>query len=353
MLRHVPRRAVAMVLLILAGGLLSSCYGADSYPQTSLESAGPHTGRINDVYALIWWGAVAVFVLVQGLLIFALFKFRKEPKTAHGRPVPVHGNNRLEIIWTVIPAIILAIIAVPTLQVISETSARPEGDDVLVVEVIGHQFFWEYQYPDLGVSATNDLHIPVNTRVDLHLMSADVIHSFWVPQLNGKRDVLPGRFTHLRIEADEPGLYLGQCAEFCGLAHADMRQRVFAHTPDEFEAWAAAHAQPAAIPESGPAAEGWELFQLACASCHAIDGTTATAELAPNLTHFASRTSFGGAAISNTREHLAQWLRDPVSLKPMTPELNDIAAGRILGMPNLGLSEDDIDKLIAFLDTLE
>lgn len=334
MLRHVPTRVVAVVLLILMSGLLTSCYGAEDYAQTTLESAGPNTARINDVYALIWWGAVAVFILVQGLLVFSIFKFRGEPKTAHGRPVPVHGNNRLEIIWTVIPAIILAIIAVPTLQIIAELAERPEGDDVLVVEVIGNQFFWEYQYPDLGVTATNELHIPVDTRIDIRLRSNDVIHSFWVPQLAGKMDAIPGNVNTMWLEADEPGVYLGQCAEFCGLAHYNMLLSVVAEPQEDFDSWVAEQLAPP--PAEGDPEQGAEIFVQQCAACHTYEGTTAVGVIGPNLTDFEQQDQIAGA-IENTPENLASWLDDPQAIKPGT------------AMPTLPLSEADIQHLVAFL----
>jgi cytochrome c oxidase subunit II len=334
MFRHVPGRVVTMVLLILLGGLLTSCYGADDYAQTTLESAGPHTARINDVYALIWWGAVAVFVLVQGLLVFSIFKFRKEPDTAHGRPVPVHGNNRLEIIWTVIPAIILAIIAVPTIQIISELAEQPEGDDVMVIDVIGHQFFWEYQYPDLGVSATNEMHIPVNTRVHLRLQSGDVIHSFWVPQLAGKTDAIPGRTNHMWLEADEPGVYLGQCAEFCGLAHYNMLLSVVAEPQDVFDDWVATQLAPP--PAEGDPEQGAQIFVQQCGVCHAHADTTAAGQVAPDLTAYWQNPDIADV-IENTPENLAAWLDDPQAIKPGT------------AMPNLPLSEAEIQHLVAFL----
>jgi cytochrome c oxidase subunit II len=334
MFRRVPKRAVTIVLLILLGGLLTSCYGADQYPQTSLESAGPGTARINDVYALIWWGAVAVFVLVQGLLIFSIFKFRGEPKTAHGRPVPVHGNNRLEVIWTIIPAIILAIIAVPTLQVISELAEAPDPDEALVVNVIGHQFFWEYQYPDLGVSATNELHIPVNTPIDIRLGSADVIHSFWVPQLAGKTDAIPGRDNRMWIEATQPGTYLGQCAEFCGLAHYNMLLSVVAETQEEFDDWVATQLAPP--PDEGDPEQGAEIFMQQCAACHAIDGTAAQGVIGPNLTNYSESAEIAGV-IENTPENLAAWLDDPQAIKPGT------------AMPNLPLTEAQIQHLVVYL----
>ncbi len=283
----------------------------------------------------------------------AIVRFRR--RKGKERPVrQLHGNTKLEIAWTIVPALLLAFIAVPTLDTLFEIRSEPgPGDDALEIEVIGHQWWWEFRYPDYGFSTANEMYLPENTTVFLSMTSADVIHSFWVPRLAGKRDAVPGRTTHILFETGEPGNFIGQCAEFCGLAHADMRQRVFVRSQSEFEAWAQAQAQPAVIPDSGPAAAGWETFQVVCSACHAIDGTSATSQLAPNLTHFASRTSFGGATIDNTAEHLRQWLDDPSSLKPMTPELNDLANGRILGMPDFGLTDQQISDLMALLDILE
>jgi cytochrome c oxidase subunit 2 len=360
-----PRRRRLVLLLVVVGTilLLSACAGPDrlgldsvldsDLPQNALDPAGPAARRIDSLWWLVFWIATAIFVIVQAALLFTVFRFRRRNDT--DRPVKqVHGNTRLEIIWTIIPAVLLAVVAVPTIAALFDLRAEPDpADNALQIDVIGHQWWWEFHYPEYGFTTANEMHIPAGRVVQLNMTSADVIHSFWTPRLNGKRDVVPGRTSILLMEADEPGLYIGQCAEFCGLAHADMRHRVFAHTGADFEAWAQAQAQPAVLPESGPAADGWETFQLACASCHAIDGTSANAELAPNLTHFAARTTFGGASFSNTEEHLREWLANPSDLKPMRPELNDLTNGRILGMPNLGLTDDEIDNLIALLETLE
>lgn len=337
MLRRVPRWIAAVLLIVVIGGLLTACGSAEDYPQTTLEAAGPHNERILDVYALVWYGSIVVFFLVEGLLIFSIFKFRGEPKTAHGRPVPVHGNNRLEIIWTVIPAIILAIIAVPTLQVISDLSEAP-GDDDMVINVIGHQFFWEFQYPDLGVNTTNEMHIPVGQRVQINLDSADVIHSFWVPQLAGKTDAIPGDDNSMWLEADAPGTYLGQCAEFCGLAHYQMLMTVVADNQQDFDAWVAEELAPP--PAEGDPAEGLAIVESQCAACHMVEGTSAQGQVGPALTGFASREQIAGV-IENTPENLAAWLEDPPAIKPGT------------GMPDLPLSEADILNLVAYLETLE
>ena len=357
------RRTLLLLVLVLGLTLLAASYGPDraelgllvdeQLPQNSLNPAGPEAQRIDNLWWLVFWIATAVFVLVQAALVVAMVRFRR--RKGEDRPVKqLHGNTRLEIGWTLLPAVILAVIAVPTVAAIFDMRAGPGDDEnVLHIEVTGHQWWWEFHYPEYGFTTAGEMHIPTGRPVWLTMTSADVIHSFWVPQLNGKRDVLPGRISHLRLEADAPGVYLGQCAEFCGLAHADMRQRVFAHEEADFEAWALAQATPVVAPTEGAALAGWETFLILCSSCHAIDGTTAVGDLAPNLTHFASRTSFGGASISNTREHLRQWLENPSSLKPMAPERNDIAAGRILGMPALGLDSKQLDDVIAFLETLE
>ncbi|HSM02493.1 MAG TPA: cytochrome c oxidase subunit II [Acidimicrobiia bacterium] len=357
------RRRLLLASSVLAGAVFAACSTDDptdlgsivegEFPQNSLNPAGPQARQIDDLFWLVFWIAVVVFVLVMVALLYAIVRYRH--REGKDRPVKqVHGNTRLEIVWTIIPAVILAVIAVPTVSTIFDLRSEPDpGDNALQVEVIGHQWWWEFRYPEYGFSTANEMHIPTDRPVYLSITSVDVIHSFWVPQLNGKRDAVPGRITHLTLQADEPGWYLGQCAEFCGLAHADMRHRVRADEEAVFQAWAMEQAQPAAVPTEGLAAEGWEIFQTVCAACHAVDGTAATANLAPNLTHFASRTSFGGATFANTEAHLREWLRDPSALKPMDPDRNDLANGRVLGMPNFGLTEEQIDGLIALLETLK
>ena len=358
------RRIAVLALAIGALLLLSACSGPDrlnldqldlgELPQNSLNPAGPESEKIDDLWWLVFWIAVGVFVAVGGAFVYAIIRFRRRGK-GQERPVKqVHGNTRLEIVWTIIPAVILAVIAVPTVATIFDLRGEPDpSENALEIEVVGHQWWWEFRYPEYGFVTANEMHIPIDRPVYLSMTSADVIHSFWTPQLNGKRDVVPGRITNLRLQADEPGLFLGQCAEFCGLAHADMRHRVFAHTEADFQAWAEAQAQPAVIPDEGPVAEGWQTFQLVCSACHAVDGTDATSDLAPNLTHFGSRTTFGAGTFENVEQHLREWLRDPSSLKPMQPELNDLAAGRVLGMPAFGLTEAEIDSLITLLYALD
>jgi len=358
------RRRVAIVLLLIAVALLlAACSGNDptnlsrvvdgANPQSSLDARGPDSATINDLYWLVFWIAAAIFFLVQGALLVAIFRFRQR-KGKERAVKQVHGNMRLELVWTIIPVLVLAVIAVPTLSTLFDLRRAPDpGENALQVEVIGHQWWWEFNYPEYGFRTASELHIPVDRPVYLTMTSADVIHSFWVPPLNGKRDALPGRISNLTLQADEPGVYVGQCAEFCGLAHADMRIRVFAESEEDFAAWATAQAQPAVIPSEGPAAAGWETFSTVCVACHAVEGTQAQVRIAPDLTHVASRTSFAGATIDNTPENLRAWLHDPSSLKPMRPDLNKPSQGRILGMPNFHLTDQQLDDLVALLETFK
>ena len=362
MIARLSRRVVLAVLAAAPMLLLGACSGEDRLqldtapgvlPQNTLDPAGPVAREIDGLWWLVFSIAAVIFVLVQVALVYAVIRYRR--RKGEVREVKqTHGNARMEILWTILPAVILATLAVPTVSTLFELRAEPDpGDNALHIDVVGHQWWWEISYPDYGFTTANELHIPTDRPVYLTMTSADVIHSFWVPRLAGKRDLVPGRTSNLTLQADEAGLYLGQCAEFCGLAHADMRLRVFAEEPGDFEAWAQGQAEPAVIPTEGPAAAGWETFQLLCTSCHAVDGTGANARLAPNLTHFASRSTFGSATFSNTADHLADWLANPSDLKPMRPDLNALESGRLLGMPNLGLDADQIDNLIALLETLE
>lgn len=351
--RPIPRRATRLLITCLIGlSLLLSACGSEGIPQNTLAPASEKARRIDDLFWLTIVIATVVFVLVQGAIIYVMIKYRRKKGEAE-RPVKqIHGNTRLEIAWTIAPALILAGLAVPTVQTIFENAEVPE--DALQITVTGHQWWWEYEYPDLGVITANELHIPVDQDVFLTMGAddEDVIHSFWVPRLSGKRDVVPGRTNTLTIGADEAGLFLGQCAEFCGLSHAYMRLRVYVDERDDFDAWVAGQLADPSIPAEGDGlpSEGWELFiAKGCSACHAINGTEAIGgppNPGPNLTHFATRDTFAGAVYDNNTANLAAWLRNPSELKPMLPDLNR-------GMPNLGLSEDEITALVAFLQGLE
>lgn len=339
------RHFMAILGLVALALILGAC-GDTELPQNSLDPASERARNIDGLFTFTLILAGIVFVLVQGAIIYTIIKFRRK-KGEEPRPVKqIHGNTRLEIAWTIAPALILAGLAVPTVQTIFENAEDPVN--ALEVTVTGHQWWWEYEYPALGVVTANELHIPVNQDIDLTLTAddGDVIHSFWVPRLSGKRDLVPGHQNSLTISADETGLFFGQCAEFCGLSHANMRLRVYVHEQAEFDAWVAGQLAAAAIADNP---EGWDLFLTkGCAACHQINGTEAEGggmNPGPNLTHFAQRDTFAGALFESTTENLSAWLANPSEMKAMEPDLNR-------GMPNLGLSEDEIRVLVTFLQGL-
>ncbi|MBA3260232.1 MAG: cytochrome c oxidase subunit II, partial [Gemmatimonadales bacterium] len=229
-----PRVGPVSWLCLLA--LAAAGCSPERYPQTALLPLSEFA-RIGDhVQDQTFYWALGVFVLVEGALLYAIFRFRGRPDDPE--PKQIHGNTTVEIIWTVIPALILAAIAVPTVRGIFETAAIPRGD-LLEIEVVGHQWWWEFRYPEYGIVTANELVIPVGRTVHLRQNSADVIHSFWPPRFAGKRDVFPGRETRLWFAADSTGLYPGQCTEFCGIQHARMAFHVLSQTPQEFERWVA------------------------------------------------------------------------------------------------------------------
>ena len=334
-LRPLRRGFVAVLPLLL---VLAAC--AQNAPQDTLEPKGPAARQIDNLINPVFWIAGVVFVLVQGLAIYAVIKYRHRDDAPE--PVQVHGNTKLELTWTIIPALILLGISVPTIITIFDLSRTPKN--AVNVTVIGHQFWWEYRYDDFGIVTANELYMPTDRPVAITLDGAedDVIHSFWIPPLGGKQDIVPGRINTMWVQADEPGTYLGQCTVYCGLSHANMRNRAIAIPPAEFDAWVANQKLPAREPAAGTEArEGHDLFTAkGCAGCHTIQGLS-TGATGPNLTHFASRGTFAGSMFDNTPGSLRRWLADPPAVKPGSK------------MPNLGLTDDEIAKLIAYLETLQ
>jgi cytochrome c oxidase subunit 2 len=322
--------ALAIALLLLGG-----C--AWDTPQTSLVPRSDLTRAIQGLYGIITWAAVVIGVVVLGLISWILLRFRHRPDA----PLPrqIRGHAGLEIAWTIAPALVLLIIAVPTIQVIFRTQA-PASPHALEIEVIGKQWWWEFRYPALGVITANELHIPVGRPVAITLVGWDVIHSFWVPQLAAKRDVIPGRVNRITFTADTPGTYWGQCAEFCGTSHANMMLRVMVDTPEDFDRWVKAELAPPVEP-AGPAADGKALYAtIACVGCHTIKGVSAGV-LGPDLTHFGSRTTLAAGMLPNGHETLAAWLRDPQAVKPGAK------------VPNLGRTVEQARALAAYLLSLK
>jgi cytochrome c oxidase subunit 2 len=336
--RRLSLLAAVALLVVFAG----AC--APNAPLDSLRPAGPIAREIDGLWKIVFYAAVAVFVLVEGLIVLALFRFRQRKGDTEA-PVQTHGNTPLEIGWTIAPALILAVLAVPT--VLTIFALAREKPNSLHVEVTGQQWWWRYEYKEEKVVTANELHIPTGRPIRLALHSNDIIHSFWVPRLGGKQDVVPARINHVTIQADRPGEYAGTCVEYCGLSHANMRLKVFAHTPEDFETWLDDQRQEARRPRSGLALEGERIFQRQqCVTCHTVrfDGSKAKGTTAPDLTHFASRTSFAGAIFERTNENLAEWLRDAPARKP--------GSKMPAGVATMGLSEDDITALVAYLQSL-
>jgi cytochrome c oxidase subunit 2 len=286
----------------------------------------------------------AIFVVVAGILTYAIVRFRQKGGDDRTEPPQVYGSNQIEIAWTVIPVLIVFVLTMSTARVTSAIQDYRMTKDALRVTVIGHQWWWEFRYPDLGIVTANELHVPVSAPnqpkvTDLTLESADVAHSFWVPQLSGKTDVIPNRSNHMWIDPRLTGVYLGNCAEYCGTQHANMQLRVVADSAEDFDKWVALQKQDAAHPGAQP---GRELFlSLNCVNCHTLKGTPAAGKFGPDLSHLMSRQTIAAGMIPNNIENLQRWVKDPQEVKP----------GNL--MPDMQLNETEVNLIIAFLSTLK
>jgi len=321
-------------LSLLALGLGGCAWDA---PMTTVVARSDFARDILHVYGIITWAAAIIALVVGIALLWILARYRDRP----GAPPPAQtrGHTALEIAWTIAPALVLLVIAVPTIQVIFRTQAAP-GPTALEISVRGHQWWWEFRYPTLDVVTANELHVPLGRPIALKLDGPDVIHSFWVPQLGGKRDVVPGRMNQLTFTADSVGEYRGQCAEFCGVSHANMGMRVVVEAPDAFERWVAAQKATPAEP-TGLAAEGKAIFaRSACVGCHTIRGVS-TGALGPDLTTFGSRRTLAAGLLPNTVDTVTAWLKDPPALKPGSK------------MPSLALTDAQARAVAAYLMSLK
>jgi cytochrome c oxidase subunit II len=339
-----------LILVSLGVALMALLSGCANVPQTTVLPKTEAAEKIQDLYVLIFWLAVAVFIGVQGGLLWVLWRFRARP--GHELPEQTHGNTTLEIGWTIAPAVILVVMAVPTIRTIFELESPPtvlaNGLPPLVVEVVGKQWWWEFRYPEVTLpngeplTTANEMIIPTGRTVYLHISSDNVIHSFWVQQLMGKIDAMPNHDNRIWFTAEDPGQYFGQCAEYCGIQHAQMRMNVIAMTPSDYDAWVARSSRPAE-PVTDIAKEGAEAFNLnGCAGCHTVDGNpTAVGKVGPSLSHVGSRTTIAAGIVQNTPENLQHWLEDPQAVKP----------GNF--MPNLHLRPRDVEALVAYLHSLK
>lgn len=359
MIKRRPTPSFILVLFLLVAVLLLVSCG----PQSTFETKGQPADKQLTLFWVIFGLGVFVFVAVEGALIYGAFKYRRKP--GDGIPKQIHGNPRLEVAWTIAPALVLVGVAVPTLIVIFDT-AEGAGPDIesVNVDVIAHQWWWEFQYPDLDIATANELHVPVDKRINLTLLSDDVIHSFWVPNLRGKTDVIPNNENATWFIAEETGIFNGQCTEFCGLAHSRMSFKVVVESQQEFERWVEDYSRPASQP-IGEAVQGASLFvSKGCALCHKQDGPDPITLRefqrqsfldgnpvvpGPNLTHFATRTTMAAGILPLTEQNLMNWLRNPDDIKPGN-RMSELAT--VYNDPTFALTEDEISALAAYLLSL-
>jgi len=407
---------VAVLLWILVGVVITAAIVGTNWwvqdaPLNTFNPKGENAQIIMDLVLPVFIVAGIVFVGVEvGILVLSL-KRRKdvdEWETDTDFPEQSHGNTKLELLWTATPAVVLAVLAVMSVTTILDLNDFEDTD--LVIQVEGQQWWWQFEYDNNGdgeyggqgdIITASEMVIPAGSNVEVRVTSNDVIHSFWIPELNGKKDAVPGMSSRWKIQADEPGRYRGQCTEFCGLSHARMQMYVIALSPEDYEAWEQNQLQPAVelteddfdtSDEFAAWESGKELFTNQCTACHTIDGVGAPANgfaaqvsgTAPNLTHLMSRDSFAGAILPMyvgvqdtliedtpvdnyvTKDgqepdvnNLEEWLRNPLAVKPMDPYQavpnphgsEPPTVGR--GMPNMGLTEEQIDDLVAYLTTLK
>jgi cytochrome c oxidase subunit 2 len=315
--------------------------GSDSVPV--LDPASPNAAAIFHLFTVVFVICMAILAIVVGLICTSLFRFR-----ASGGKIPAQnfGSDRSEIIWTMPPVLIVLFLTVVSAKLILSATARatpevagPGNADLIVV---GHQWWWEVRYPRFRVVTANEIHIPIGLKLLVRVDSADVIHSFWVPQLAPKLDMVPGQHNYVYLQADEPGVYEGACSEFCGDQHAWMRFIVVAESPEDYQTWLERQMPVAREPVGATALAGRSLFfSQTCINCHAIEGTSAIADAAPDLTHLAARRQLAAGVITNTPQNLALWLRNPQDVKPGCK------------MPNFNFDDDQVTELTAYLEGLK
>ena len=328
--------------------LCAAAVAASSGPSAVPDIFQPQSTPADSIYTLsifVLEITGLIFLVVASLLLYVVVKFRRRAGDDGKEPPQVYGSNQVELAWTVAPVLIVLILFFAAARVIHAIQQAPKPAGAIEVTVIGHQFWWEYRYPKLGVVTANELHIPVSDRANptptfLTLLSADTDHSFWVPQLNGKTDLIPNRENSMWLDPREPGVYVGQCAQYCGTQHAKMLLRVYVEPRDQFEKWVAAQAQPAHV--SDEVSEGRRIFETtACVNCHTVQGTMANGRFGPDLTHLMSRDTIASGAAPNTKEQLRLWVHEPDAIKP----------GSL--MPAMMLTDKELDALMAYLESLK
>jgi cytochrome c oxidase subunit II len=320
------------------------CLAEASGNASTFAPASTPAGAIKDLSLFVLEITGSIFVVVSALLVYVIFRFRQRNKQDDSEPAQVYGSTQVELAWTVIPVLIVVVLFLATARMIFAIQDAPQPQAAIEVTVVGHQFWWEFRYPKLGVVTANELHVPVSdpanpTPTYLTLMSADVDHSFWVPRLAGKTDLIPNHVNAMWIDPYTPGMYVGQCAQFCGTQHAKMLLRVYVQSRADFDEWISG--QKRAASDNPSVTEGRRVFETqACINCHTVKGTAGTGRFGPDLTHLMSRDTLAAGAAQNTPEALRAWIKNPDDFKP----------GSL--MPAMKLSDQQIDQITAYLASL-
>jgi cytochrome c oxidase subunit II len=346
--RKVASKAAGIAVLF-AGLLLGAklCLGAPADQSQIPSIFRPDSTPADSIFhlsVLVLAITGLIFLAVFGLLVYSVTKYRRRRGDNDREPPQVYGSNQVELAWTVIPVLIVLVLFLATARVIHSIQDAPEPPGTIEVTAIGHQFWWEFRYPALGVVTANELHVLASdpshpSPTFLTLLSADTDHSFWVPRLAGKTDLIPNRINHMWIDPHETGVYLGQCAQYCGVEHAKMLLRVYVDSREQFDKWAQEQKAEASSDNSTEA--GRRVFEsTGCINCHAVRGTVANGRFGPDLTHLMSRDTIAAGIAPNTPENLRKWIQDPDSIKE----------GSL--MPAMKLNDDDLDALVAYLATL-
>jgi cytochrome c oxidase subunit 2 len=347
--RKGPMTAVYALLLVLS----SAGHAAWGIPTNSVvyqtpSTFEPHSAPARLIQHLSYFVIEitgAIFLVVGSLLIFVVVRFRQRDPNDDSEPPQIYGSTQIELAWTVIPVLIIVVLFLTSARILFAIQDQKMPPAALKADVVAHQFWWEFRYPKYGFTTANELHVPVSTEqapmiTSLNLLSADVDHSFWVPALFGKIDSIPNQVNHMWFNPEKTGMYLGQCSQFCGVQHAKMLLRVYVQTPEDFDVWVKNQQLPGV--QDPAVAEGRQLFESqSCVSCHVIRGTAAQGKFGPDLTHFGSRDTLASGAADNNPENLRLWIKDPDYIKP----------GSL--MPAMQLSDDQIDKIAAYLTTLK
>jgi len=347
--RKGPGSAVyALLLLLSCSGRAAWAAPNDNIVYQTPSTFSPHSGpaqMIHNLSLFVIEITGAIFIVVASLWLYVVVRYRQRDPSDDSEPPQIYGSTQIELAWTVIPIIIVVVLFLTTARILFAIQDQKMPPTAITADVVGHQFWWEFRYKNYNFTTANELHVPLSTdqapmTTSLNLLSADVDHSFWVPALFGKIDSIPNQVNHMWFNPDKAGLYVGQCAQFCGVEHAKMLLRVYVQTPEDFTAWVKNQQQPGV--QDPAVAAGRQLFESqACISCHVVRGTAAQGKFGPDLTHLMSRDTLASGASANTPADLKLWIKDPDYVKP----------GSL--MPAMQLSDEQIDQMVAYLTTLK